>query len=175
MALTRLTTLLLIGLSALIFSEMASAQNYFRSPPTEVSIHNPSSTEGQRNRTTISIRVPANAGAKLEHVVLSQLSSLDRWKWGRRNPEIYLGDYLLRHRGEPGLSKAIVTESGNELSIRFDPPIGQGRQVNIVFRGFNPKADIYQWATSLIPAGNDPITSDGPTLRLSVYPNIDYW
>ena len=67
-----------------------------------------------------------------------------------------------------------MSESGNELNIDFDPPIMPGRRVNIVFRGFNPKADIYQWATSLIPAGDDPITRDGPTRMLSVYRNIDY-
>ena len=73
-----------------------------------------------------------------------------------------------------GLAKATMSESGNELNISFDPPIVPGRRVNIVFRGFNPKANIYQWATSLIPAGDDPITRDGPTRMLSVYRNIDY-
>ena len=172
--LIRFTLHLLSGFALLLSSDLAFGRTDFTKAPTEVSIHNPEKTEGLRNRTTISIQVPANAGAKLEHVVLSQLSSLDRWNWGRRNPVIYLGDYSLRRRGEPGLSKAIISERGNELNIRFNPPIVPGRRVNIVFRDFNPKADIYQWATSLIPSGDDPITSDGPTLRLSVYRNIDY-
>ena len=174
MAMTRLSFALFSGLSALIFSGMASAQTFFRSPPTEASIHNPSATEGQRNRTTISIHVPANAGAELERVVLSQQTNLDQWTWGRRNPMVYLGDYGLRRRGEPGLAEATISESGDELSIRFNPAIEPGQQVNIVFRSFNPDADIYQWSTTFIPEGNDPIASDGPTLRVSIYRNNDY-
>ena len=79
MAMTRLSFVLFSGLSALIFSGMALAQTFFRSPPTKVSIHNPSATEGQRNRTTISIHVPANAVAELERVALSQQANLDQW------------------------------------------------------------------------------------------------
>ena len=150
------------------------AQTFFRRPPTKVSIHNPSSTEGQRNRTTISVRVPEDAGAKLERMIISQLTNIDTWDWGRRDPEVYLGDYGLRRRGEPGLAKATMSQSREELSIRFDPPVQPGQQANVVFRGFNPDADIYQWATEFIPAGNDPRPSDGPTLRLSIYWNNDY-
>ena len=152
----------------------ALAQTFFRRPPTKVSIHNPSSTEGQRNRTTISVFVPEDAGAELERVVISQLTNIDSWNWGRRDPEVYLGDYGLRRRGEPGLAEATLSQSDDELSIRFDPPIQPGQQANVVFRGFNPDADIYQWATEFIPAGNDPRPSDGPTLRLSIYRNNDY-
>ena len=150
------------------------ADAFFRRPPTKVSIHNPSSTEGQRNRTTISVLVPDDAGAELERVVISQLTNLDSWDWGRKDPEVYLGDYGLRRRGEPGLAEATLSQSDDELSIRFDPPIQPGQQANVVFRGFNPDADIYQWATEFIPAGNDPRPSDGPTLRLSIYRNNDY-
>ena len=152
----------------------ALAQTFFRRPPTKISIHNPSSTEGQRNRTTISVLVPDDAGAELERVVISQLTNLDSWDWGRKDPEVYLGDYGLRRRGEPGLAEATLSQSDDELSIRFDPPIQPGQQANVVFRGFNPDADIYQWATEFIPAGNDPRPSDGPTLRLSIYRNNDY-
>jgi len=151
----------------------ALAQTFFRRPPTKVSIHNPSSTEGQRNRTTISVRVPEDAGAKLERLVLSPMTSLDRWTWGSSDPQVYLGDYSLRRRGETGLAEATMTESDDELSIRFDPAIQPGQQANVVFRGFNPDADIYQWATGFIPAGIDPIASDGPTLRVSIYRNND--
>jgi len=147
----------------------ALAQTFFRRPPTKVSIHNPSSTEGQRNRTTINVLVPKDAGAELEHMVLSQLTSIDRWDWGRKDPEIYFGGYDLRRRGEPGLAEATISESGDELSIQFDPVIEPGQRVNVTFRGFNPDANIYQWTTTFIPAGSDPIPSDGPTLRLSIY------
>ena len=152
----------------------ALAQTFFRRPPTKVSIHNPSSTEGQRNRTTISVRVPEDAGAELERLVLSQLTSLDQWTWGPKNPEVYLGEYSLRRRGKPGLAEATMSQSGEELSIRFDPVIQPGQRANVIFRSFNPDADIYQWATEFIPAGDDPIPNDGPTLRLPIYRNNDY-
>ena len=152
----------------------ALAQTFFRRPPTKVSIHNPYSTEDQRNRTTINVLVPKDAGAELEHMVLSQLTSIDRWDWGRKDPEIYFGGYDLRRRGEPGLAEATISESGDELSIHFDPAIKPGEQVNAVFHGFNPDANIYQWSTTFIPAGKDPMPSDGPTLRLSIYLIDDY-
>ena len=169
-----LTPWLLSVLALLMNSGPALADAFFRRPPTKVSIHNPSSTEGQRNRTTISVLVPDDAGAELERVVISQLTNLDSWDWGRNDPDVYLGDYGLRRRGEPGLAEATLSQSDDELSIRFDPPIQPGQQANVVFRGFNPDADIYQWATEFIPAGNDPRPSDGPTLRLSIYRNNDY-
>ena len=87
---------------------------------------------------------------------------------------IYLGDYGLRRRGEPGLAEATISESGDELSIRFNPAIEPGQQVNIVFRSFNPDADIYQWSTSFMPKGSAPIASDGPTLRVAIYRNNDF-
>jgi hypothetical protein len=56
-------------------------------------IHNPESTEGLRNRTTISVVVPEDAGNSLGAIVLRQLPNLDRWDWGRLDPRVYLGDY----------------------------------------------------------------------------------
>ena len=45
-------------------------------------IHNPQSTEGLRNRTTISVVVPQDAGHSLGAIVLRQLPNLDQWDWG---------------------------------------------------------------------------------------------
>jgi hypothetical protein len=134
-------------------------------------IHNPASTEMQRNRTTISIEVPEDAGAELQGIVVSQLTNIDVWDWGREQPKLYLGPYNLRRRGVSGAAKVATTENDAEISIRFDPAIQPGEQVNIVFRSYNPDAGIYQWATTFIPNGVNPITSDGPTLRTSVYRN----
>ena len=61
---TCFTPYLLSGLVLLMNSGPALAQIFFRRPPTKVSIHNPSSTEGQRNRTTISVLVPKDSGAE---------------------------------------------------------------------------------------------------------------
>ena len=46
------------------------AQALFDRPPTRVMIHNPESTEGLRNRTTISVVVPEDAGNSLGAIVL---------------------------------------------------------------------------------------------------------
>ena len=62
------------------------AQLLFDCPPTRVMIHNIESTEGLRNRTTITIVVPEDAGNALDAIVLRQLPTLDRWDWGYLEP-----------------------------------------------------------------------------------------
>ena len=153
---------------------LASAQTFFRIPPTDVTIHNPTSTEGQRNRTTISIVVPENAGANLKRVVLSQLTNIDQWDWGRKDPNVYLGKYQLRGRGESGLADSMISNNGEDLAIHFDPAIEPGQQVNVVFSGNNPDSSIYQWASTFYPEGVDAVSSDGPTLRVAIYKSSDY-
>ena len=147
----------------------AFAKTIFDVPPTQISIHNPSSTEGQRNRTTISIGVPENAGASLGRVVLTQMVNVDRWGWSSLKPEVYMGRYSLRGRGVKNLAVAELSKDQSTLSIILDPPINPGRQVNIVMRGFNPDAGIYQWTTQIIPSGPEPVVYYGPTLRLGIY------
>ena len=49
------------------------AQSLFERPPTHVRIHNPESTEGLRNRTTITVVVFEDAGNALGAIVLRQL------------------------------------------------------------------------------------------------------
>ena len=150
---------------------VAKAQSFFQKPPVSLSIHNPSSIQGERNRTTISIVVPSDAGAELETVVLSQLSSLDLWDWGRSAPQVYMGSYALRGGVNDGNATSSLSNAGDELTITLIPAVPPGEQVNIVFKGFNPSEGIYQWATRLIPGGSDALASDGPTLRLHVYRN----
>ena len=150
-------------------SSEAAERAFFRSPPTAVSLHNPASTENQRNRTTISVVVPDNAGTALQEVILYQIGNTEPWNWGRKQPELYLGNYGMRKQGETGLAAASVSDKGDELTIRLEPPIEPGQQVNLIFRGTNPDADIYMWSTSFVPAGDNPRVSDGPTLRQHVY------
>ena len=92
------------------------AQSLFDRPPTRVMIHNPQSTEGLRNRTTISVVVPEDSGHSLGAIVLRQLPNLDRWDWGRLDPRVYLGDYSLRGKGARGLATALVS-GPEELSL----------------------------------------------------------
>ncbi len=115
----------------------------FDRPPTQVMIHNPQSTEGLRNRTTISVVVPQDAGHPLGAIVLRQLPNLDQWDWGRLEPRVYLGDYSLRGKGTTGLARAVVSGPEEDLSIQFNPAVEPGQTVNVVFRGFNPQSSIY--------------------------------
>ena len=147
----------------------AEAQAFFRSPPTKVSIHTPASNENQRNRTTLSVQVPHNAGNALKEVVLFQISGTEAWDWGRRKPQLYRGVYGLHQRGQVGLAMASLSESGRKLTIRLNPAIEPGQQVNLIFRGITPEAQIYMWTTRFVPAGTNPLVSVGPTLRQHVY------
>ena len=150
------------------------AQSLFDRPPTQVMIHNPESTEGLRNRTTITVVVPEDAGNALGAIVLRQLPNLDRWDWGRLEPRVYLGDYSLRGKGASGLATALVPDFEEDLSIQFNPAIQPGQTVNVVFRGFNPQSSVYQWSTELLADGEDPVRYLGPTLRLNVYEQDPY-
>ena len=150
------------------------SQALFDRPPTRVMIHNPESTEGLRNRTTISVVVPEDSGHSLGAIVLRQLPNLDRWDWGRLDPRVYLGDYSLRGKGARGLATALVSGPEEDLSIEFNPAIEPGQAVNVVFRGFNPQSSIYQWSTELLADGEDPVRYLGPTLRLNVYQQDPY-
>ena len=161
----------LVSAAALLVcpASMAVERAFFRSPPTAVTLHNPASNENERNRTTISVVVPDNAGTALQEIVLYQIGTTEPWDWGKKQPELYLGAYGMRKKGEPGLAVSSVSEEGDELTIRLQPSIEPGQQVNLIFRGTNPDADIYMWSTSFVPAGDNPRVSDGPTLRQHVY------
>ena len=137
-------------------------------------IHNPESTEGLRNRTTITVVVPEDAGNALGEVVLRQLPNLDQWDWGRLAPRVYFGDYSLRGKGAKGLASAVVSDSDEVLTIKLDPAIQPGQTVNVVFRGFNPQSSVYQWSMELRADGEDSIRYVGPTLRLNVYERDPY-
>ena len=161
----------LLGVGALWIGSAtaAEAKAFFRSPPTKVSIHSPASNENQRNRTTLSVQVPHDAGEALQDVVLVQISGTETWDWGRRNPQLYRGPYGLHQRGQEGLATASLSASGRQLTIRLDPPIEPGQEVNVIFRGITPEAQIYMWTTRFVPAGTNPLASVGPTLRQHVY------
>ena len=145
------------------------AQSLFDRPPTRVMIHNPEATEGLRNRTTITVVVPEDAGNALRSIVLRQLPNIDQWDWGRSEPRVYFGDYSLRGKGATGLASAVVSDSEGVVNIQLTPAVQPGQTVNVVFRGFNPDSSIYQWSTELLADGEDPVRYVGPTLRSTVY------
>ena len=142
--------------------------------PNPGDVHNIESTEGLRNRTTISVVVPEDSGHSLGAIVLRQLPNLDQWDWGRLEPRVYLGDYSLRGKGTRGLARAVVSGPEEDLNIEFNPAIEPGHIVNVVFRGFNHQSSIYQWSTELLADGKDPVRYLGPTLRLNVYQQDPY-
>ena len=153
----------------LLLEAPSLAQSLFDRPPTRVTIHNPEATEGLRNRTTITVVVPEDAGNALRSIVLRQLPNIDQWDWGRSEPRVYFGDYSLRGKGATGLASAVVSDSEGVLNIQLTPAVQPGRTVNVVFRGFNPDSSIYQWSTELLADGEDPVRYVGPTLRSTVY------
>ena len=157
-------------LAPMLLLEVPSlAQSLFDRPPTRVMIHNPEATEGMRNRTTISVVVPEDAGNALGSIVLRQLPNIDQWDWGQSEPRVYFGDYSLRGKGATGLASAVVSDSEGVLNIQLTPAVQPGQTVNVVFRGFNPDSSIYQWSTELLADGEDPVRYVGPTLRSNVY------
>ena len=153
----------------LLLEAPSLAQSLFDRPPTRVMIHNPEATEGLRNRTTITVVVPEDAGNALRSIVLRQLPNIDQWDWGRSEPRVYFGDYSLRGKGATGLASAVVSDSEGVLNIQLTPVVQPGQTVNVVFRGFNPDSSIYQWSTELLADGEDPVRYVGPTLRSNVY------
>ena len=153
----------------LLMEAPSLAQSLFDRPPTRVTIHNPEATEGLRNRTTITVVVPEDAGNALRSIVLRQLPNIDQWDWGQSEPRVYFGDYSLRGKGATGLASAVVSDSEGVLNIQLTPAVQPGQTVNVVFRGFNPDSSIYQWSTELLADGEDPVRYLGPTLRSNVY------
>tara|TARA_B100001564_G_scaffold283773_1_gene246463 strand:+ start:187 stop:693 length:507 start_codon:yes stop_codon:yes gene_type:complete len=153
----------------LLLEAPSLAQSLFDRPPTRVTIHNPEATEGLRNRTTITVVVPEDAGNALRSIVLRQLPNIDQWDWGQSEPRVYFGDYSLRGKGATGLASAVVSDSEGVLNIQLTPAVQPGQTVNVVFRGFNPDSSIYQWSTELLADGEDPVRYLGPTLRSNVY------
>ena len=167
--------IVMLLLAPMLLLELPSlARSLFDRPPTRVQIHNPESTEGFRNRTTITVVVPEDAGNALGSIVLRQLPNIDQWDWGRSQPQVYFGDYSLRKKGASGLAAAVVSDAGKVVSIQLTPAVQPGQTVNVVFRGFNPESSIYQWSTELLANGEDPVRYAGPTLRLTVYEQDPY-
>lgn len=175
MRVARLIALALAFSGGCISAAPSKAQTFFSTPPTKITLHNPSKTEGQRNRTTLSIAIPVHAGASLRGIKLTQLTNLYQWDWRPEEPSLYTGPYALRGEGEKGRARLKSIDEPTALNIVLDPPGQPGEQVNIVMRGINPKAGIYQWSVELIPDGPDPLTYSGPTLRLDIYENEPFY
>ena len=99
--------------------------------------------------------------------MLTQLPNIDQWDWGVAQPSLFrpiLASCSRRAGRASGHSRLLVI-----VQINFSPEVQPGQTVNVVFRGFNPEANVYQWSVELWPLGEDPVRYTAGTLRTNVY------
>ena len=146
-------------------------QEFFESPPRNISIHNSYSNAYQRSYPVISLELPANAGANLERIALSQINGAERWKWGSKDLTVYSGFYNMRKRGEKGLANIQFNDESGITEIVFNPSVKPGQIVSVVIPSINPKQGVYEWSASFYPESPSlpPSQTLGPVLRLDIY------
>ncbi|AKN60941.1 hypothetical protein WB44_07320 [Synechococcus sp. WH 8020] len=146
-------------------------QEFFENPPRSISIHNSYSNSYQRSYPVISLELPANAGANLERIALSQITGTERWKWGDKDLTVYSGFYNLRKRGKKGLATIQFDDERGITEIVFSPSVKPGQTISVVIPSINPRQGIYEWSSSFYPESPSlpPSQSQGPVLRLDIY------
>ena len=161
-----------------LFAQPLSAQStelygleFFESPPRNISIHNSYSNAYQRSYPVISLELPANAGANLKRIALSQINGTERWKWRGKDLSVYSGFYNMRKRGEKGLASIQFNNESGITEIVFTPSIKPGQIISVVIPSINPKQGVYEWSVSFYPESPSLLPSQtlGPVLRLDVY------
>ena len=146
-------------------------QEFFESPPRNVSIHNSYSNAYQRSYPVLSLELPANAGANLKRITLSQINGTERWNWGGKDLSVYPGFYNMRKRGEKGLASMKFNDKSGITEIVFNPSVKPGQIVSVVIPSVNPKQGVYEWSASFYPESLSLPSSQalGPVLRLDIY------
>ena len=146
-------------------------QEFFESPPRNVSIHNSYSNAYQRSYPVLSLELPANAGANLKRITLSQINGTERWNWGGKDLSVYPGFYNMRKRGEKGLASMKFNDKSGITEIVFNPSVKPGQIVSVVIPSVNPKQGVYEWSASFYPESSSlpPSQTLGPVLRLDIY------
>ncbi|MDC0277514.1 DUF2808 domain-containing protein [bacterium] len=146
-------------------------QEFFESPPRNISIHNSYSNAYQRSYPVISLELPENAGANLKRISLSQINGTERWNWRGKDLSVYSGFYNMRKRGEKGLANLQFNDESGITEIVFSPSIKPGQIVSVVIPSINPKQGVYEWSASFYPESSSlpPSQTLGPVLRLDIY------
>lgn len=146
-------------------------QEFFESPPRNISIHNSYSNAYQRSYPVISLELPENAGANLARIALSQISGQERWELGDKELSVYSGFYNLRKRGKKGLASIQFNDESGITEIVFNPSVKPGQIVSVVIPSVNPRQGIYEWSASFYPESSTlpPSQTLGPVLRLDIY------
>ena len=153
------------------YSTELYGQEFCENPPKNISIHNSYSNAYQRSYPVISLELPANAGANLKSIVLSQMTGTERWKWGDKELSVYSGFYNMRKRGEQGLASIQLNDESGTAEIVFSPSVKPGQIISVVIPSVNPRQGIYEWSSSFLPESPSlpPSRSLGPLLRLDIY------
>jgi len=146
-------------------------QEFFQSPPRNISIHNSYSNAYQRSYPVISLELPADAGANLKRIALSQINGTEKWKWRGKDLSVYSGFYDMRKRGEKGLASLQSHDESGITEIIFSPSIKPGQIVSVVIPSINPRQGVYEWSASFYPESPSlpPSQTLGPVLRLDIY------
>ena len=166
-----ISLLVLCVQSVSAYSTELYGQEFFENPPKNISIHNSYSNAYQRSYPVISLELPANAGANLKSIVLSQMTGTERWKWGDKELSVYSGFYNMRKRGEQGLASIQLNDESGTAEIVFSPSVKPGQIISVVIPSVNPRQGIYEWSSSFLPESPSlpPSRSLGPLLRLDIY------
>ena len=166
-----LSLLLLCAQPLSAYSTELYGQEFFENPPRNISIHSSYSNAYQRSYPVISLELPANAGANLKSIVLSQITGTERWKWGDKELSVYSGFYNMRKRGEQGLASIQLNDESGTAEIVFSPSVKPGQIISVVIPSVNPRQGIYEWSSSFLPESPSlpPSRSLGPLLRLDIY------
>lgn len=166
-----LSLLFLCAQSLSAYSTELNGQEFFENPPRGISIHNSYSNSYQRSYPVISLELPANAGANLKRIALSQITGTERWKWGDKDLTVYSGFYNMRKRGEKGLASIQFNDERGITEIVFSPSVKPGQIISVVIPSINPRQGIYEWSSSFYPESPSlpPSQSLGPVLRLDIY------
>ena len=139
----------------LLLDSQSLARSFFDSPPTQVAIHNPKSTEGLPNRTTITLWFLIMQVIHWNQLFCGSCQTLIIGT-GVDRSQLFIWVNIHFVGKERAAWPQLFFETDGELIIH-QPGGPAWANVNVVFRGFNPDSSVYQWSTELMADGEDPV------------------